>query len=96
MQVCTCARLRLEREGPQGEGRRHYGLAAGAAVLVDEGAGDEEVRIARRKRMNGERVGASDSHRLPRGRSSRRRSARSRSPPPGRGAAPRSCRTRRA
>ena len=36
------ARLRLEREVPQGEYRRHYVLAAGAGQLVDDDEGDEE------------------------------------------------------
>ena len=46
--VKLAAHLRLEREGPQGDGRRHYGLAVGVAELVDDGEGDEEVRIVRR------------------------------------------------
>ena len=41
-------RLRLEREVPQGEGRRHYVLAAGAGELVDDDEGDEDVWLARR------------------------------------------------
>ena len=45
VRVKLAARLRLEREVPQGECRRHYVLAAaGAGELVDGGEGDEEVR----------------------------------------------------
>ena len=46
MRVKLAARLRLEREVPQGEYRRHYVLAAGAGQLVDDDEGDEEVRLA--------------------------------------------------
>ena len=48
MRVKLAARLRLEREAPQGECRRYYVLAAGAGELVDDDEGDEEVRLARR------------------------------------------------
>ena len=41
--VKLAARLCLKREAPQGEGRRHYVLAAGAGELVDRGEGEEEV-----------------------------------------------------
>eukprot|EP00964_Phaeocystis_antarctica_P125690 scaffold89364_cov94-Phaeocystis_antarctica.AAC.1 len=58
VRVKLAARLRLEREVPQGEYRRHYVLAAGAGQLVDDDEGDEEVWLARRG------VDAHAAHRL--------------------------------